>query len=192
MTHVAQAMVALRYSLRCKAVRLPMFALLGIGCICLAVAGAWWLPAQHEHAQLEHDIAARRASITDAARAAELVEAHSRAVGALALLEKKLGAQAGQAEVIQDIARLALRRGVRVVSQSFDEGRAQHKDGALYLNLGVTGSYPSLRQLLGDFASLPVWLEVVEAHIERATDGGSQIRAQLRLLTYRMQKGKQL
>ena len=87
--------------------------------------------------------------------------------------------------VVGTVARLAAQRGMRVVSQSFDEGRAQQGDGALYLNLGLTGNYPSLRLLLADFSGLPVWLEVVEAHIERVGDGGRLVRAQLRLLTYR-------
>ncbi len=187
----AKALTALRYSLRCKAVRLGSYALLGAAATGLAVAGAWWLPAQREHARLEGDVMARRAAMADAARAAGVGEAQRKALAALALQEKKLGARAGQAELIRDVAHLASQRGMRVVSQSFDEGRTQAGDGALYLNLGLTGSYPSLRSLLDDFAALPVWLEVVEAHIERASEGGGLVRAQLRLVTYRASRGQQ-
>ncbi len=189
MRHLREVMTALRYSLRCKAARLGSYVLLAAAAAWLAVAGAWWLPAQREHAGLERDIAARRAAVADAARAAGVGEAQRQALGALDLLEKKLGARAGQAELIRDMAHLASQRGMRVVSESFEEGRTQAGDGALYLNLGLTGSYPSLRSLLDDLAALPVWLEVVEAHIERANEGGGLVRAQLRLLTYRAPRG---
>jgi Tfp pilus assembly protein PilO len=189
MRPLAEVMGALRYALRCKAARLAGYALLGAAAIWLGVAGAWWLPAEREHARLEQDIAARRTAIADAARAAGVADAQRKAVVAVALFEKKLGASAGQAELIRDVGRLASQRGMRVVSQSFDEGRTQGGNGALYLNLGLTGSYPSLRLLLNDFAALPVWLEVVEAHVERAGEGGGQVRAQLRLATYRASGG---
>lgn len=185
MTQVAEAMAALRYVLRSRSARLAFYALLGAATGWLAVAAAWWLPAQREHAQLERNIAARRAAIADAARAADVAEAQRKALASVALFEKKLRASAGQAELIREVAHLASQRGMRVISQSFDEGRAQGEGGALYLNLGLTGSYPSQRLLLDDFAALPVWIEVVEAHVERADEGGGVVRSQLRLLTYR-------
>jgi len=184
MMQFAEAMAMLRYSLRARMARFAMYAMVAAAAIWLAVAAIWWLPAQREHARLERDIAARRAMIVDAARAAQVADAERKAQAGLALFEKKLAAHAGQAQLIRDVARLAAQRGMRVVSQSFDDGRSQPGDGALYLNLGLTGSYPALRRLLADFSGLPVWLEVVEAHIERGGEGG-QVRAQLRLLTYR-------
>jgi Tfp pilus assembly protein PilO len=142
-----------------------------------------------ERVQLSGDISARRAAAIEATRADELSRAQRKAVAAMALFENKLGVKAGQADLIQGIARLAAQRGVRVVSQSFDEGRVQRGDAALFLELGLTGSYASLRRLLSDFATLPMWLEVVEARIERSGESGGQVRAQLRLLTYRAGRG---
>lgn len=181
----AEALALFRYSLRATTVRLALYALAAMAMVWAGVAAIWWLPAHREHTRLERDIAARRATIVDAVRAAGVAEAERKAQAGLPLFEKKLATHAGQAELIRDVARLAAQRGVRVVSQSFDEGRSQQQDGALYLNLGLTGRYVSLRRLLADFAGLPVWLEVVEAHIERAGGRGGQVRAQLRLLTYR-------
>jgi Tfp pilus assembly protein PilO len=191
MKHFAEGVELLRYTLSSRTARSALYALAGAAVVCLAVAGVWWLPAQREHARLEQDIATRRAAIVDAARAAGVADAQRRALVAVALLEKKLGARAGQAELIRNVARLAAQRGIQVVTQSFDQGRTQRGEDALYLNLGLTGSYPSLRLLLDDFAGLPVWLEVVEAHIERANEGGSMVRAQLRLATYRASAGQQ-
>jgi hypothetical protein len=44
---------------------------------------------------------------------------------------------------------------------------------------------------MGDLATLPMWIEVVEARLERADASGAQVRAQLRLLTYRSTKEPQ-
>ena len=188
MKGVEEAMATLRYSLRCRTARRGLFAAVFAAAICLVIALAWWGPAAREQTQLSNDIAVRRGQIVKAARAEEVERAHRQALTAIALFEKKLGVQAGQADLIQGIAKLALQRGVRVVSQSFDEGRAQGGDAALYLELGLTGNYISMRRLLSDFAGLPMWVEVVEARIERSGDGGGQIRAQLRLRTYRAVK----
>lgn len=190
MKHIKEAMGLLRYTLRCKAARLALYGLLGTAVVFLAVAGAWWLPAKHKYTQLERDITTRREAIVDTVREAEVAVAQRKAQSVIALLDKKLSAHVGQAELIRDVARLAARRGMRVTTQSFDEGQTQSGQDALYLNLGLTGSYPSLRLLLNDFAALPVWLEVVEAHIE-SVDRGGRIRAQLRLATYQPSRGQQ-
>lgn len=183
MMRFAEAMALFRYSLRATTVRWALYALGGMAVIWMGVAAIWWLPAHHQHAQLAAKIATRRAMIVNAARAASVADAARKAQAGLALFEKKLAAHAGQAELIRDVARLAAKRGMHVVSQSFDEGRSQQGDGSLYLNLGLTGRYPALRHLVADFAGLPLWLEVVEVHIEQT--GAGRVRAQLRLLTYR-------
>ena len=191
MRMLAEAMVMLRYSLRCKAVRHGMFAMLVAATICIMVLLVWWGPAKREQAQLLRNIDARRAAMVEAVRSAQVAHAQREALPAVALLEKKLEARAGQADLIQGVARLAAKRGVRVVSQSFDEGRAQHSDAQLYLELGLLGDYASLRRLMSDLATLPMWIEVVEARIERAGEGGTLVRAQMRLLTYRAARGLQ-
>ena len=187
----SEAIAMLRYSVRCKAVRQGMIAMLAAATICLMIVLAWWGPANREQAQLMRDIDARRTAMVEAVRTAQVARAQREARPALALLEKKLDARAGQADLIQGIARLASRRGVRVTSQSFDEGKAQRGDAPLYLELGLVGDYMSLRRLMGDFAMLPMWIEMVEARLERTGEGGAQVRAQLRLLTYRSAKGPQ-
>jgi Tfp pilus assembly protein PilO len=168
-----------------------MLATLTAAIICLMIALAWWGPAQREQAKLLKNIDAKRAARVDAVRSAQVASAQREALTAVALLEKKLEVRAGQAEVIQGIGRLASKRGVRVTSQSFDEGRMQRSDGQLYFDLGLTGDYVSLRRLMGDLATLPMWIEVVEARLEHADASGAQVRAQLRLLTYRSTKEPQ-
>lgn len=187
----AEVMAMLRYSVRCKAVRHGMFAMLAAAIICLVILSAWWGPAKREQTQLLQNIDIKRTAMVEAVRSAQVGDAQREALMAVTLLEKKLEVRAGQADLIQGIARLASKRGVRVTSQSFDEGRVQRGDAALYLELGLIGDYTSLRRLMGDLAMLPMWIEVVEAHLERAGEGGALVKAQMRLLTYRSARGSQ-
>ena len=178
----------LLYCSRSKVVRLGMWGILTAAAVCLVIALAWWGPAKREQIELAKDIDARRAATVEAVRSAQVAHAQREALRAVSLLEKKLEVRAGQAEVIQGIARLASKHGVRVTSQSFDEGRVKRSDAQLYLDLGLTGDYVSIRRLMGDLATLPMWVEIVEARLERADADGTQVRAQLRLLTYRSAK----
>lgn len=188
---LTEALNILRYSARCKAVRQAMFALLAMTIICIVIVLAWWGPAKREQAQLSRNIDAKRAAMVAAVRSAQIAQAQRETLPAVALLEKKLEVRTGQADLIQGIARLAAKRGVRVLSQSFDEGRVQYNDAQLYLELGLLGDYASLRKMMSDMATLPMWIEVVEARLERAGEGGALVRAQMRLLTYRAAKGQQ-
>jgi Tfp pilus assembly protein PilO len=180
---------ALRYSLRCGGVRLGAQAALATALVCLLVALAWWGPAMREQMRLQQAIDAHRAEAVEALRSSRVAHAQREALHAVAVLEKKLELRAGQAELIQGIARLASQRGVRVISQSFDQGRVQSGDAPLYLELGLLGNYPALRGLMDDLATLPMWIELVEARIDRAGESGAPLKAQLRLLTYRTAKG---
>jgi Tfp pilus assembly protein PilO len=180
----------LRYSLRCAAVRLGVRAALATAFVCLVVALAWWGPAKREQMHLQQAIDKHRAEAVEAVRSSRVARSQREALQAVALLEEKLQVRAGQAELIQGIARLASRRGVRVISQSFDQGRAPSGDAPLYLELGLRGTYPALRGLMDDLATLPMWIELIEARIDRADESGAPLKAQLRLLTYRAAKGQ--
>ncbi len=152
-------------------------------CIALLVAFVGWLPAWRDHQAAERDFQARREALVQSARAVQLVRAHQAAEQALAQVEQKLQSTMGEAELIQRIARAAGQRGARLTSQAFDHRQDGRGDTTRQLTLGLLGSYAAVRGLLVDLAALPVWIEVLEARIE--SDGGSQVQAQLRVLTYR-------
>lgn len=174
------------YGLRCAAVRLALGALLAAALVCLLIAVFWWGPARREQLQLTQQIDARRAALVRAEQLRQAARAYQRVLPALAAQEGKRQARAAQADLVQGIARLAARRGVRVVSQSFDEGKPQPGQAQpLYLDLGLVGDYLALRRLAGDLATLPMWLEIVEERLESAGQGGTAVKAQLRLLSYR-------
>lgn len=181
----------LSYSLRCKQVRHGAVSILIAAVICLLIGLAWWGPAKFQHAQLSKKIDLKHLATVEAMRSYQVASAHREASQVLDKFEKKLDARTGQADLIRGIARLSAKRGVRVTSQSFDEGREQSGDTALYLELGLLGDYVSLRKLMSDFAALPIWIEVMEARLERSDEGGRLVKAQLRLLTFRMAKGPQ-
>lgn len=180
----------LLYSLRCAAVRYGLFAA-GLSAACVLVGlTLWWEPAWREQARIQEQIDAIRATSSENMRTAQLVQAQREALQSVAGLERKLDAPASQADLIQDIARLAARRSVRVVAQSFEEGKAQRNDAPLYMDLGLQGSYPALRGLIGDLTTLPMWIEVVEARLDRSADDSASVRMQLRLVTYREPKAQ--
>lgn len=190
MSRIREIAATLRYSARCKPVRGGMYAMLAASFACMAVALSWWGPANHEHGKLLQNIEEQRRVIVDDMRSDQVMRAHREALEVLPLLERKLNARTGQADLIEGIARLASRRNVRVTSQSFEEGKTERGDALLYLDLGLRGSYPSLRLLMADFAALPMWIEVAEARFDGGVDG-REVRAQLRLLAYREPRGRQ-
>ncbi len=180
-----EMLAALRYGLRSRAVRAAGSAVFSAALLFATVVLVWWWPASHQQSALQQAIDSRRTAAMEAARSAEVVRAENEARQAAALLEKKLSASASQTDLIRGVAKLAAHHGVRVVTQSFDEGRGQRTEGALYMDVGLSGNYAALRGMLGDFATLPMWIEVIEARFDHAGDGGGAVRAQLRLLTYR-------
>jgi Tfp pilus assembly protein PilO len=184
MNQAARLIAMARYSLRSPAVRNGGYAALAAAFAFLVVVLGWWAPAQHEYLALQQAIDLQRAATADAARSAEVLRTEHGAKQAVALVEKKLEVSASQADLIQGVAKLAARRGVRVVAQAFDEGRGQRNDAPLYMDIGLVGSYSALRGMMGDLVTLPMWAEVVEARLDRSGEGAA-IRAQLRLLTYR-------
>jgi Tfp pilus assembly protein PilO len=190
MNRFAGTMTALRYSLRCPAVKRGTYAVLLALVMFLGVALGWWGPAKREATSLEQALDENRAAAVQALRMAEIAHVHDDALRTVAKLENKLTVAASQADLIQGVAKLAVQHGVRVIAQSFDEGRGQHNDSALYMELGLAGSYPALRGMINDLATLPMWTEVVEARLDHSGENSAPVRAQLRLLTLRTPKGR--
>ncbi|HEY6095568.1 MAG TPA: hypothetical protein VIU93_11515 [Gallionellaceae bacterium] len=180
-----QIRMALHFAWRHAALRRAAYVALAAMATVLLTALAWWWPASRQAAALQDEIAARRAVMVNVARMNQIAQAERQAARDIVPLESKLHARSSQADLVQAIARLANAHGVRVISQSFDEGKGTQGNGALYLDLGLSGSYPGLRGMIADLAGLPAWAEVVDASFERGSAAGTPLRAQLRLLTYR-------
>lgn len=176
----------LAYSLRCQALRRSLGLLLAVALGCLLLALLWWAPLQRQQRELAGQLEARRTAAVRAERLRQALAAQQAVLPLIATLEGKLQRRATQADLVQGIARLARQRGLRVLAQTFEEGKPQ-PGGAqpLYLELGLAGDYAALRRFTGDLASLPMWIEIVEERLERTGRGEVPLQAHLRLLTYR-------
>jgi Tfp pilus assembly protein PilO len=174
----------LRYSARHPWARSGLWAVAAAAVLTVAAAGAWW-PAQREHGALEESIAAKRRSLVQARQAEELARAYAQARAAVAVLEKKLQHGATQAQLVENFARLARKHGVKIVAETYDEGRnAAGAQPALSAELTVLGSYPALREFLRELSALPTWSEVHEVRLETVQGTGIQ-KGRIRIVTYR-------
>ncbi len=173
----------LRYSARHPWARAGAWAGVVSAGLMLAVLAAWW-PAHREQAALEQTIASKRRGLVQSQQAHELLAAYAKASKDVALLEKKLQHAATQAQLVENFARLARRHGVKIVSETYDEGRGSGAQPALNAELAVQGSYPALREFLRDLSGLPTWSEVQEVRLESAPGAPTQ-KGRIRIVTFR-------
>lgn len=174
-----------RYGMRHPRLRLACYAsgatlVLGIG----VVAGYWW-PAARAHASLQRDIATARQAVVAAMSAHEVKQAYEEAAKALPAIEQKLSRGREQSDVVDQLNRLARRRGIRIVSESYEEGKAKTAYVPLYLDLVLQGSYAEMRRFLTDVATLSAWGEIQEARVEGMREHPGAVKAHLRLVLYR-------
>jgi hypothetical protein len=173
----------LRYSARHPWARAGAWACVACAGLTLAALAVWW-PAQREHSALEETIARQRRGLVQARQARELLAAYAKASKDVALLEKKLRHAATQAQLVENFARLARRHGVKIVSETYDEGRGSGNQPALNAELAVQGRYPALRDFLRDLSGLPTWSEVQEVRLESAPGAPTQ-KGRIRIVTFR-------
>lgn len=173
----------LRASARHGAARSGLLAC-AAGALLVAAATAYWWPAERARAQLEGEIALKRRALAQVRHAGELRDAYGRAAKQVASLEQKLDHAATQAQLVENFARLARNRGVRILGETYDEGRGAAAQSALSAELAVQGGYPALRNFLGDLSGLPTWSEVQEVRLE-SLQGSAEQKGRLRIVTYR-------
>lgn len=173
----------LRYAARHPVARAGLWAGL-VAMVLMVLALAWWWPAQRAEQGLNNDITAKRRALVQMQQADELLRRYEAARKAVPLLEKKLEQSISQAQLVESLARLARQRGVRVLSETYDEGRSAGGQALLLAELTVQGSYPMLRDFLRDLPGLPMWTEVQEVRLEGAR-GTAQIKGRIRIATWR-------
>lgn len=181
--------IRLRYSLRHPAVRAGGILAVTLALCSLLVLLAWWGPMKVEQWRYQEAAAAKRKAWLDGKRALELSQANRKANATVALLERKLNSELNQAQAVQTISRLAANHGVRVLSQSFEAGKKQEQVAVLFIDLTLLGSYQGLREMLEDLPGMSGWVEVLEANLDTAVNGGAQVKAQLTLAAYRYPRG---
>ena len=175
---------SLRYAFRHPYVRAGAWINLGLVVTVGAVAVARW-PVVQEHRQLTSAIESKRQQMVYAMQAGEMMRHYRHAQLVLPPLEQKLQTSARQSELIDNLGRLARQHDIRILSQAFEEGKTRGAYQPLYVNLALQGRYVALRDFLNELSSLPAWLEIQEAGIERSRETPDAVRAQLRLSVLR-------
>ena len=186
---IASALSEWRYCLRQPWARLGA---LVSGALVLAVAGLcvnWW-PNNARRAQLDEAISAQRLKIVRQHGDLGLLAAYVRARSDVEALESKLDYAATQAQQVSDVAQLARKQGITIVSQSYEIRAPKGSDDpskdapALNTELVVQGSYRSLRNFIALVPSLPSLTQVQEVVLERAREA-NLVKGRIRLVTYR-------
>lgn len=173
----------LRYSLRHPWVRIGLWAAgaaLGLMIVALAV---WW-PARISQQRLEDQIAAKRRDLVQAQQAEELLHAYVRASKEVVVFEKKLEYAATQSQLVENLARLSRKHSVKIISETYEEGRTPGTQPTLNTELAVQGNYPALRDFLRELSALPTWSEVQEVRFESERSTGL-LKGRIRVVTYR-------
>ncbi len=165
-------------------VRTGRMAMLVSLALALLVGASYWWPAQRAQAQAAADVDAKRKTLMLAMHAKEIARAHASAAKQIEALERKLNANNVQASLVEQLARLAGKHGIKIVSEVFEQGREQQGYVPLHLELNVQGSYGGLRGFLVGVQALPTWTYVQEGAISADQDRGV-LKARLRLVTYR-------
>lgn len=173
-----------RYATRHSAIKAALVSLALLLIVTGVTFGYWW-PADRERRTLMAQIDMQRRAAVEALQASDMERAYRSARSTVEVLEQKLNASGGQADLVKSIERIAAKRRVRIVSQAYEDAKAKSDFVALYLDIGLQADYPSLREFLADLHTLPVWVEVQEMNLERSREHIGLIKAGLRLLTYR-------
>jgi Tfp pilus assembly protein PilO len=180
---IGRWMADLRYSSRHPWARAGLWVCAVAAALLLTVLAVWW-PAHRQTTALEDQIAGKRRELVQAHQAEDLVRAYAQARKDVALLEKKLDRAATQSQLVDSFAHLARRHGVRIVSETYEEGRTAGAQMTLNAELSVQGSYPALHEFLRDLSTLATWSEVQEVRLE-STQGATTQKGRIRVMTYR-------
>lgn len=176
---------AFLYSLRHPLVKAGLWSALATAAICVAVTLGFWWPPHSDSQDLMDRIESKRREVVSSMYAAELTRAYTRAQREVPELEKKLDNVGSQSDLVGNLGRLAGKTGVRILSESYNEGKPQGIYIPLHIDLVLQGNYSALRDFFHGVPGLPVWSEIQDARLERTRESGGLVKAQIRLATYR-------
>jgi len=175
----------LRYSLRHPTVRLGLVvAVITSTAVLIMTLGYWW-PVHHGHELLVGEVKLKRRMVVEAMQAKELASAYRLASQNIVMLEEKLEADSSQAGLVQNVTELARDRGIRILSEAYDEGREENGYVPLHQEIALQGDYSALRRFLMDIHTLPSWTVVQESRFEGSRKQPGRVKATIKLVTYR-------
>lgn len=177
------AVLQMRQALRQRPIRLIGVAAIVATAVAISIVVFYWLPIVRDYERTAAMSAQAQRQVAAAVDANAIERAVRIAGPDVERLEAKLKAKGGQAALVHDIAQLAARHRLKVLSETYDAGKPRDGYAPLTLTLGMRGPYAGVRGFLTQLPTLPQWVSVQEATLDRADDGG--IKVQLRLLSYR-------
>lgn len=150
----------------------------------LAIGAAYWFPLMRSFDKLQVEIDDRRRDIANKEYNLKLAQASARAARQMAQIEKKLDITVTQGELVQNMAMLARRNNVKIISEAYEEGKPQGDYSPLVHEIVVQAGYAELRSFIAGVQQLPSLTIVQEAVLSR-TSNLSVLKAQLNIITYR-------
>jgi hypothetical protein len=120
---------------------------------------------------------------------AQLTAAAQRASLQIEQIEKRLDASVTQVSLVQHLTSLAKQHKVKIVAETYEEGKP--KDGYLPLihELTLQAGYPELRGFILGLQILPTVTIVQEATLERSSNA-TLLKAHVRMVTYSRASGR--
>ncbi|MBI3560341.1 MAG: hypothetical protein HY080_01295 [Gammaproteobacteria bacterium] len=179
----------LRFSLRHPRVRMSLWVLVaGLG-LLVTTYGVYWWPAWRTTEALRASIAIRRHTLVDADFNNKLAIAAQRASLQIEQIEKRLDASVAQVTLVQQLGALAQRNRVKILSETYEEGKPKDGYTSLVHELTLQADYSTLRGFLLGLQQLPTVTIVQEATLERLPNS-TFIKAHVRMVTYSRLSGK--
>lgn len=156
--------------------------------LCLLALIYWW-PAHSSYQRLIEETQAKRREIVMSREAQDIANLYHQASQQIPVLERKLNNAVGQAELVNHLATLARQHGVKVLAESYNEGKNEGKGTERYRSLVVQltlqGRYGALRQFMQGLSDLPVWSEIQDARLESNRAMAGQVKGQLSIVIFR-------
>jgi len=172
------------HALRYPRIRLGLRGLAVAGLTLMAVMGVVWWPNWHVASGLHRQIDAQRRANVETVNAIAVAASAERATVQLEHLQQKLRSATSQAALVDNLSKLARQAQVKILSESYEQGKTQDGTAPLVHELVVQGSYRNVRQMLVSLQSLPSLTIIQDAALSRDVRSGL-VKAHMRLLTFR-------
>jgi Tfp pilus assembly protein PilO len=178
------------FSLRVPFVRFSLMLFFVTLLLLISVVVFYWWPAKDSLESTNASIELKNQEILKAALNEDIAKTSNQAAKQIALIESKLDASSTQASLVKDLADLARKNNVKIISESYEEAKSVDGYTPLTHALTVQAEYSQLRRFISDLQDLSSFTIVREANIARSKDD-SALKAQLHLITYQRSENQQ-
>lgn len=173
------------YAFKAPLVRWGVASMLLCGLMLTLVYLFVWQPLAEDQRDLVSQVNTQRSEIVRLSQQAVTQKAYEKTLIDIGAIESKLNSNFKQADIINNLYRIAGRYRVQILNESYKENKKS--DGFLELEqeIIVSAKYEGLRKFLIALHSLPTWTVVGETQIDRSKAEDGQVKAVLKLQTYR-------